>query len=203
MLLSTIGIPCGLFVGFFCRKGDRANALSHTIAGNSDPAVSMNPWIFVGATVFALVTVFISAGKPAKLAAKVSPVEAVRYTEGKRQAKKQKKTADGGKISRMALSNLGRNKGKTVIVIASLSLAIVLLNSIFTFTNAFDMDKYLANFVSSDFVIANAKYFNSEYSARKEELQESNLTESFIEACEEQEDLKKVDGSMRQQIRSE
>ena len=102
-----------------------------------------------------------------------------------------KKTADGGKISRMALSNLGRNKGKTVIVIVSLSLAIVLLNSIFTFTNAFDMDKYLANFVSSDFVIANAKYFNSEYSARKEELQESNLTESFIEACEEQEGFEK------------
>ncbi len=68
----------------------------------------------------------------------------------------------------MALSNLGRNKGKTVIVIVSLSLAIVLLNSIFTFTNAFDMDKYLANFVSSDFVIANAKYFNSEYSASGE-----------------------------------
>lgn len=53
------------------------------------------------------------------------------------------------------------------------------------------MDKYLANFVSSDFVIANAKYFNSEYSARKEELQESNLTESFIEACEEQEGFEK------------
>ena len=51
------------------------------------------------------------------------------------------------------------------------------------------MDKYLANFVSSDFVIANAKYFNSEYSARKEDLQESNLTESFIEACEEQEGI--------------
>lgn len=191
LLLSAIGIPCGLFVGFFVGKAIVPMLLSHTIAGNSDSAVSMNPWIFVGATVFALVTVFISAGKPAKLAAKVSPVEAVRYTEGKRQAKKQKKTTDGGKISRMALSNLGRNKGKTVIVIVSLSLAIVLLNSIFTFTNAFDMDKYLANFVSSDFVIANAKYFNSEYSARKEELQESNLTESFIEACEEQEGFEK------------
>lgn len=109
----------------------------------------------------------------------------------KKAGEETEKTTDGGKISRMALSNLGRNKGKTVIVIVSLSLAIVLLNSIFTFTNAFDMDKYLANFVSSDFVIANAKYFNSEYSARKEDLQESNLTESFIEACEEQEGFEK------------
>ena len=78
------------FCWIFCRKGDRANALSHTIAGNSDPAVSMNPWIFVGATVFALVIVFISAGKPAKLAAKVSPVEAVRYTEGKGRRRNRK-----------------------------------------------------------------------------------------------------------------
>lgn len=191
LLLSVIGIPFGLLVGFFVGKAIVPMILSHTTMGNSDPAVSMNPWIFVGAAVFALVTVFISAGKPAKLAAKVSPVEAVRYTEGGKQTKKQKKTTDGGRISRMALSNLGRNKGKTVIVIVSLSLAIVLLNSIFTFTNAFDIDKYLSNFVSSDFVIANAKYFNSEYYARKEDIQESNLTESFIEACEGQEGFEK------------
>lgn len=43
----------------------------------------------------------------------------------------------------MALSNLGRSKGKTTIIIASMSLAIILLNSVFTITHSFDMDKYL------------------------------------------------------------
>ena len=53
----------------------------------------------------------------------------------------------------MAKSNLGRNRTKTVVTVLSLSLAVVLLNLTVTFTNGFDMDKYLANFVTSDFDI--------------------------------------------------
>lgn len=61
----------------------------------------------------------------------------------------------------MAKSNLGRNRTKTVVTVLSLSLAVVLLNLTVTFTNGFDMDKYLANFVTSDFVLADAKYFQT------------------------------------------
>ncbi len=61
----------------------------------------------------------------------------------------------------MAKSNLGRNRTKTVVTVLSLSLAVVLLNLTVTFTNGFDMDKYLANFVTSDFVLPDAKYFQT------------------------------------------
>lgn len=72
-------------------------------------------------------TVLISIRKPAKIAARVSPVEAVRYTEGaeigalrkgknKSGQDKQKKSTDGGKIWKMAWPNLARSKGRTVVV---------------------------------------------------------------------------------------
>lgn len=77
------------------------------------------------------------------MAARVSPIEALRYTEGSKARKKGKHSLSRGRIWRMALSNLGRSKGKTMIIIASLSLAIILLNSVFTITHSFDMDKYL------------------------------------------------------------
>ena len=89
----------------------------------------------------------------------------------------------------MAWSNLARDRRKTTVVIISLSLAVVLLNSVFTITNSFDMDTYLKKFVSSDFLIGNAKYFGLDmYWGRfEEDADEENLTESFIAACEAQE----------------
>ena len=41
----------------------------------------MSPWFFLVAAVFSLATVLISCAKPGRIAAKVSPVEAVRYTD--------------------------------------------------------------------------------------------------------------------------
>lgn len=185
--LSAAGIPIGLLAGFFTGKALLPSILSSTGTFQGETQVPVSPLIFIGAAVFSLVTVFISTGHPAKMAAKVSPIEALRFTEGKKEKKKGKHSFGGGKIWRMALSNLGRSKGKTSIIILSLSLAVVLLNSVFTVTNSFDMDLFLRSFTSSDFLIGNAKYFNQEYyrGINDVTIDEENLTESFIEACQE------------------
>lgn len=194
--MAFYGIPAGLLMGFFIGRAIVPMFMNISSFEGEHVAVSLNPFIFLGAAAFALVTISISIRKPAKMASRVSPVEAVRYTEGmewnhkkKTQKIRQKKSTDGGKIYRMAFSNLARNKRKTTVVIVSLSLAVVLLNSVFTVTNAFDMDTYLKKFVSSDFLIGNAKYFGLDhYWGRSEEnADEENLTESFIAACEAQE----------------
>ena len=122
--------------------------------------IKLHAWVFVGAALFSLVTVFLSCNKPGRIAAKVSPVEAVRYTEadcGRKKAKAAKKPAS---LGRMAWANVGRNRKKTVLVVISLSLAVVLLNLTVMFANGFDMDLYLKHFCVSDFVFANADYFN-------------------------------------------
>lgn len=184
--MSVRGIPLGLVIGFFIGKWIVPKVLQVTSYGADGAVVSLNPFIFLGAAVFALMTVFVSVRKPAEIAAKVSPVEAVRYTDqGKK--KKQKKSTDGGKLGRMALSNLGRNKKRTTIVIVSLSLAVVLLNSVFSVTSSFDMDTYLKKFITTDATIANAVYYNYGYmTTDADEIDTMNLSESFIKACEEQ-----------------
>ena len=196
--LACMGIPAGLMAGFFMGKWIVPMVLGLSSYGNENVIVSFNPLIFGGAALFSLITVFISVRKPGEVAGGVSPVEALRYVEGnehtrrkpteKKKKEKQKKTTDGGKIYRMALSNLSRNKEKTIVVIASLSLAVILLNSIFTVTASFDMDTYLKKFVTSDFLIGNANYFGMQhYWGRDEEnAPEESLTESFIEACKNQ-----------------
>ena len=184
--LAVAGIPLGLVTGFFVGKGIVPLVVERSAYQGSDVQVSLNPWIFAGAILFSLATVWISTRKPARIAGRVSPIEAVRYTEDQNEKKKEKKGTDGGKLWRMALSNLARSKGRTVIVILSLSLSVILLNSIFTVTSSFSMDQFLKKFVVSDFLIANAEYFNSEYYGVKEGIEEISLSESFIRACEEE-----------------
>ncbi|WP_052306559.1 ABC transporter permease [Clostridium botulinum] len=161
-LLSTIGIPIGLIIGFilgaiFLPMIFRAN-------NNEKAYVSFSPMIFIGATLFSYVTVFISSIKPAKIAGNVSPIEAVRYTGAiSNNERTIKNSSRGGKIYRMALSNITRNKKKTCIVIISMSLSLILLNSVFTLSKGFDMDKYISKFLSTDFVIGHANYFNKNH----------------------------------------
>jgi putative ABC transport system permease protein len=182
LILSAIGIPIGLIVGFFVGKALVPLLMDNSTYAGSTVSVSPSPVIFVGAALFAVVTVIISTFKPGRIAAAVSPVEAVRYTDGdSKQNCKLKKSLAGGKMPRMALANLGRNKKRTVLVVISMSLSLVLFNTVFTLSRSIDMDKFLSRFVDTDFLIAHADYFQNHFHGP-----ENQTTESFIKAVEAQ-----------------
>lgn len=182
MLLSLIGIPLGLLVGFFVGKAFVPVLMARSSYAGSAVSVSPHPLIFVGAAVFALITVFISIYKPGKIAAKVSPVEAIGYNEAPQGSlKMMKKSKSGARPECMALSNLGRNKKRTVLVILSLSLSIILANTVFTLSQSIDVNKALKRFNASDFLIGHADLFNYKYNGT-----DSALSESFIEAVAKQ-----------------
>ncbi|MDD2402767.1 MAG: ABC transporter permease, partial [Clostridia bacterium] len=182
LILSAIGIPIGLIVGFYAGKSLVPLIMNNSTYAGSEVSVSPNPFIFIGAALFALITVLISTFKPSRIAATVSPVEAVRYTdENTKKNSKLKKSIDGGKMPRMALSNLGRNKRRTALVIISLSLSLVLLNTVFTLSQSIDMDKFLSKFVDTDFLIAHADYFQNDFCGI-----ENQITESFIQVVKAQ-----------------
>lgn len=165
--LSAIGIPLGLFTGWFC--GTVLTPVVMSIMTSDTTVISAHPLIFIAAALFSLITVFISCYRPGKLAASVSPVEAVRYTEGTSGKKKEKKSEGGAKVYRMAFSNLGRSRVKTMLIVISLSLAVLLLNLTYTFTNGFDMDKYLEKLTCVDFILGSADYFQVNKQFRNEE----------------------------------
>lgn len=156
-VLSAIGIPIGLLLGYLVGV-TLAPVIFAQLNGLTMNVKSGSPLIFVGSALFALFTVLLSCSKPGKIAANVSPIEAVRYAKGTRSTRDTRKSVVGTSLSKMAHANLGRSRAKTAITVVSLSLAIILLNLTFTFTNGFDMDKYLRNVVV-DFIISEAGYF--------------------------------------------
>ncbi len=158
LLLSVVGIPIGLVLGWLVGK-ELVPVVISQLDGVSS-VTSTSPWIFVGSALFALVTVFISCLRPGRMAGRVSPIEALRYTEssGRTKGKRTKKKVS---IFSMAWANLGRSRGKTFITIVSLALAVVLFQLVVTFVNGFDMDRYVSRSFASDFQIADAGYFQN------------------------------------------
>ena len=161
LALSLGGIPLGLAVGWAV-----GGWLTPVIVKRLNGVVavtSVSPAIFLISALFALVTVLISCRRPGRLAGKVSPVEAVLYTEGAGKTGKARRRTGQGKVSLpgMAWANLGRSRGKTVLTVTSLALAVVLLTVTVIFTRSFDMDKYIANFTASDFIVADAGQFQT------------------------------------------
>lgn len=166
-LLSALGLPIGLVFGY--GVGVVMTGIVVSKLDGIELTYSVSPIIFLGAAAFSLVTVWLSCRKPRRMAAKISPVEAVRYTEGNGTKKKSRKGEKGATIFRMAMANLGRNKSKTVITVISMSFAVVILNITFILANGFDMDKYL-NRVVTDFIIADASYFQFHGASIPEEV---------------------------------
>ena len=149
--LSLIGIPIGLVLGYVL--GVVLVPMMITGTGTK-AAVSVTPYVFIGSALFAYLTVLISCMKPAKIAGKVSPMEALRYTDAETNRKKKiKKSTGGASIPKMALANLGRNKKRTFTVICSLTLGLVLLTCIYAKNASFDIDKYMSQQVISDFEV--------------------------------------------------
>jgi len=181
--LSLIGIPMGLCGGYFIGKVLMPLLMAQTSFSGDAATVSPNPLIFIGAAVFALITVRISIWKPAKMAAKVSPIEAIRYTDSDVIAgRKQRRSSRSGSPQKsMAWANLGRNKKRTGLVVLSLSLSIVLTNTVFIFSHSVDPENAIKNMIDFDFCIGQSRLLNY-----YEVGEESALSESFIHVVEEQ-----------------
>ena len=158
LFLCVVGIPIGLLLGYGVGASLTPVVMARTNLGVGVSTVSTSPLIFFASALFALMTVLLSCSRPGKIASKVSPVEATKYTEVS-QNKKKRRTTRGAKVHQMAFANLGRNKRKTVLVVISLSLSVVLLNILVTFTGGFDMEKYLAKQTCADFVVSTTDYF--------------------------------------------
>lgn len=177
LLLCAVGIPVGLLLGYGVGAVLTPVVMAQTTFGAGVTTISTSPLIFLASALFALVTVLLSCARPGRIAAKVSPVEATKYMEAV-QTRKKRRTTRGAKVHQMAFANLGRNKSKTILVVISLALSVVLLNILVTFTNGFDMEKYLAKQTCADFIISSTDYFRYNYSG-------SYISQEQIEQIEE------------------
>ncbi len=169
--LTLIGLPVGLIAGFFAGQMllplvMRFVSMEYSVSGRE---VSTSPFIFIIAGLFTILTVYISTRKPAKKAAKVSPLEAIRYTEENTWKKQKIKRTNGARLSHMAFASLKRNRRRSVFIIISMLLCIVLFNSIYIVTQSLDEEKFISRTTKTDFTVYNSVAFNIEKGVKHHE----------------------------------
>lgn len=187
--LTLIGLPAGLVTGFFAGRAllpvvMEIFSYEYSMA---DTRTSASPILFLTAALFTILTVFISTRKPAKKAAKVSPLEAIRYTEQNTYKKKTVNRTRGAKLSRMAFSNLGRNRRRSVFIMVSMLLCIVLFNSVIIVTQSMDEEKWLTRTTKTDFTVYNSIAINVQEGFR---YHEDALPQQAVDMICQQEGLK-------------
>lgn len=184
--LCLVAVPIGLIIGYL--MGMMLVPVVLSILNTNVIKMSVNPLIFILSTLFSIITVFVSIEKPARLACKVSPIEALRTSD--RTENGNKKTKRSGKVNvfAMACNNLARNKKKAIWVTVSLSLGLVILNATFSLSNSFDMDEYLSQLIGSDFAVGDVSNFNVNIWYDNQDA----LNEEFFNALDQQEGIENV-----------
>lgn len=169
--LCLIGLPLGclaaLGVSLFIVPAIISNSGISTGA-----IVSFSPLIYIGAIIFSMLTAWVGAVTPAKKAAGISPMEALRYA-GEQPANTKARYPLKGRPFRMALRNVFRDRKRAVVVMLSLFLGITVFTSVMTVINGIDID----NFVNSE--------YDYDFFFSADMLRSYFLSEDFIEQVQQ------------------
>lgn len=110
-------------------------------------------WIYALTLAVVLFTVYVSLVKPMSTAARVSPVEAMRY-QGEISAKKKRRRGyESLNLVRLTLANLSRNKKRTGITILTLSAVGVLFMVMATILSCADPKEIAREDIEADYRI--------------------------------------------------
>ncbi|MDR1638207.1 MAG: ABC transporter permease [Clostridiales bacterium] len=148
-LLSSAGIPIGLAFGFLI-----GNSLAPAFVGlatSGGDASLADPRIFAFAALFSLAAVIASCFKPSITASQIAPIESLSFQGGEDEPH-QRKTGSLSLLE-MAFANAMRDKKKLCAIVLSLSVAFILLNSVYSAIKSFDMDQYVKGSIITDFAV--------------------------------------------------
>ena len=133
MTLAAFGIPIGLVCGTLAISlvFEIFKAISSADMVFGDLRIVLSLWIIVPSALLGLATIYISAAGPARKAARVSPMEAVRNIgEYKKEKIRKRQSKTGRKLlgvyGFVSWRNLSRNKKRVRITVLSMVISIAL-----------------------------------------------------------------------------
>ena len=153
MYLSIVGIPIGVILGYFL-----ANTVSFKFLFKETPYDSSGSLlIIVISIILSLITIAISLIKPAKVAMKISPINAITYNPTLVKEGKSRKSEKNISVRKLTLLNIKRYKKRSIMTITSIAISMTLFIVIGTVLNSFNMEKAASQYVSGDFELTTVR----------------------------------------------
>lgn len=151
--LSIVGIPIGVILGYIL-----SNIISFKFLFKETPYDSKGSLlIIVISIILSLITIAISLIKPAKVAMKISPINAITYNPTLIKEGKSRKSEKNISVRKLTLLNIKRYKKRSMMTIASISISVMLFIVIGTVLNSFNMEKATRQYISGDFELSTVR----------------------------------------------
>ena len=116
--------------------------------------VRFHPAVLLATILLVGVTIFLASQKPTKMAADISPIEALGYRPTHKTAK-ERKTGKGKVIARLSLEQFTKDKKRTAVVLLSLAASLSVYLCIVTMLDSQVARTIVSNYMDTDMVIQN------------------------------------------------
>lgn len=206
MLVTALALPVGLLISSFLSRWIMKQMI--TFMAGEDPLmqvaaelvkngeVSLLHWWIYAITIMAvLFTSAVSLAKPMRIAAKVSPIEAMRYQGLEKRGKKVRKGYQNLTIFRLTKANMARNKKRTGITIVTLGATGILFMVVATILSCAAPKEIARKDIESDYKIKLETWGGDKMNPDRDwrQVQQNNpLTKAFIDQVRDVDGVEEV-----------
>ena len=151
---ACIGIPIGIVLATAVSFGIVPFVLNEGFEqGKSmmDAEVFFHPSIYILSILFSAVTVWIACNAPAKAAAKISPIEALKFQNFAPKKTKSRNSTNGGKLHVMAFHNVFRDKKRAILVFMSLFMGITMILGVNGVISSMSAENFIKEYMDYNF----------------------------------------------------
>lgn len=180
---ACIGIPIGILLATAVSFGIVPFVLNEGFEqGKSmmDAEVFFHPSIYILSVIFSAVTVWIACNAPAKAAAKISPIEALKFQNFAPKKTKSRNSTNGGKLHVMAFHNVFRDKKRAALVFMSLFMGITMILGVNGVISSMSAENFIKEYMDYNFEYTDIQF--EQYEQLNKEVPQ--FDEHFIEQIE-------------------
>ena len=167
---ACIGIPVGIILATAVSFGIVPLFLQRGFTeGKSvmDAEVFFHPSIYILSILFSAITVWIACNAPAKKAARISPIEALRYQNFASSKKESRNSTNGGKLSVMAFHNVFRDRKRAILVFLSLFMGITVILGVNGVVGSIKGENYVKAYTDYDFQYIDTQFTQYEHDEKE------------------------------------
>lgn len=192
LTFGCIGISIGVILAGVLSFGIVPVILENAFdSGKSimDAEMFFHPSIFILSIIFSALTVWISCNAPAKVAGKISPIEALRYQNFASTKTKSRNSTNGGKLHVMAYHNVFRDKKRAFLVFMSLFMGITMILGVNGMIGSMKAENYVEKYMDYNFEYRDVQF--EQYEQPNKEVPQ--FDEQFVEQIKQIDGVKNID----------
>ena len=179
LLIGTAGIVSGYVAGgmvsfFLIPLIVKTMGIRKKYVGSA--MVRFHPVLLLATIVLVGVTIHLASRKPAKMAANISPIEALGYRPIRRK-KKIRKFGKGTIVGKLSREQFAKDKKRTAVVLVSLAASLSVYLCVVTMLDSQAARTIVSNYMDTDLVIKNDTAYKENAADRRDILDENLLKE--------------------------